>query len=362
MQYAFNTTLRNTQSTGRVKFKGYIISNPDSHCAGITSGGLAKAFFLGTNGAGPGKGYVRWNFCETAYISAGSSITLNYQYMHLGRGNAPGIIISGNMLSETGWLGNPKYDFGLYVQTTSAQPVSVRVYDGGYLTIEEERENREIRVLSDYDGLCHAIDKELSTRSAGYATNLPSRQKTLDVSDWAREPYDRAWNNGLILKYMERGFMTDKITREQFCDMLILLLQKQGAAEGEPSGETNFSDTRNEDVLALAQKGIIRGKSDTVFAPNDFLTREEAATILQRTLGCLGADVQKPSDLTFSDDADISDWAKEAVYALNGEGILLGTAENNFSPKSNFTKEQTVATVLRIYDRLREEKTADEES
>ena len=133
MQYAFNTTLRNTQSTGRVKFKGYIISNPDSHCAGITSGGLAKAFFLGTNGAGPGKGYVRWNFCETVYISAGSSITLNYQYMHLGRGNAPGIIISGNMLSETGWLGNPKYDFSLYVQTTSAQPVSVRVYDGGYL-------------------------------------------------------------------------------------------------------------------------------------------------------------------------------------------------------------------------------------
>lgn len=92
LQYAFNTTLRNTQSTGRVKFKGYIISNPDSHCAGITSGGLAKAFFLGTNGDGPGKGYVRWNFCETAYISAGSSITLNYQYMHLGRGNAPGII------------------------------------------------------------------------------------------------------------------------------------------------------------------------------------------------------------------------------------------------------------------------------
>lgn len=270
--------------------------------------------------------------------------------------------ISGNMLLETGWLGNQKYDFSLYVQTTSAQPVSVRVFDGGYLTIEEERENREIRVLSDYDGLCHAIDKELSTRSAGYATTLPSKQKTLDVSDWAREPYDRAWNNGLIPKYMERGFMTDKITREQFCDMLTLLLQKQGAAEDEPSGETNFSDTRNEDVLALAQKGIIRGKSDTVFAPNDFLTREEAATILQRTLGCLGADAQKPSDLTFSDDADISDWAKEAVYALNGEGILLGTVENNFSPKSNFTKEQAVATVLRIYDRLREEKPADEEA
>ena len=270
--------------------------------------------------------------------------------------------ISENVLSGTGWLGNPKYNLDLTVRSNSTRSIPVRVYDGGYLTIDENRENREIRALSDYVGFCYAIEKELSTRSAGYATTLPSKQKTLAVSDWAREPYDRAWNNGLIPKYMERGFMTDKITREQFCDILILLLQKQGAAEGEPSSETNFSDTRNEGVLTLTQKGIIRGKSDTVFAPNDFLTREEAATILQRTLGCLGADAQKDSDLTFSDDADISDWAKEAVYALNGEGILLGTAENNFSPKSNFTKEQAVVTVLRIYDRLREEKTADEES
>lgn len=270
--------------------------------------------------------------------------------------------ISEKMLSETGLendilarLGKLKYDLDLTVRSNSTRSIPVRVYDGGYLTIDENRENREIRALSDYVGFCYAMEKELSTRSVGYATNLPSRLKTLDVSDWAREPYYRAWNNGLIPKYMERGFMTDKITREQFCDMLILLLQKQGAAEGEPSSETNFSDTRNEGVLTLAQKGIIRGKSDTVFAPNDFLTREEAATILQRTLGCLGADAQKDSDLTFSDDADISDWAKEAVYALHGEGILLGTVENNFSPKSNFTKEQAAATVLRIYDRLQSE-------
>lgn len=91
LQYAFNTTLKNTSSS-RVKFKGYVISNKLSHCAGISSGGLARAVFLGPAGEGIGKNYIRWNFCETNYINAGSQTTLNYQYMHLGRGNAPGII------------------------------------------------------------------------------------------------------------------------------------------------------------------------------------------------------------------------------------------------------------------------------
>lgn len=92
LQYAFSTTLKNDKTSGRVKFKGYVISNPEGHCAGISSGGVAKAMFLGTNGAGSGAGYNRWNFCETNAINPGKSITLDYQYMHLGRGCTPGII------------------------------------------------------------------------------------------------------------------------------------------------------------------------------------------------------------------------------------------------------------------------------
>lgn len=92
LQYAFSTTLKNDKSSGNVKFKGYVISNPAGHCAGITSGGLAKAMFMGNDGEGTARGYYRWNFCETSAIAPGASITLNYQYMHLGRGSAPGII------------------------------------------------------------------------------------------------------------------------------------------------------------------------------------------------------------------------------------------------------------------------------
>lgn len=90
LQYAFSTTLINdTQNS--VKFKGYIISNSNSHCAGIQSGGIAKGFFLGPNGT-VDNGNRRWNFCETGVVSKQNSITLDYQYMHLSKGNAPCIM------------------------------------------------------------------------------------------------------------------------------------------------------------------------------------------------------------------------------------------------------------------------------
>lgn len=88
LQYAFSTTLINdTQNS--VKFKGYIISNSKSHCAGIQSGGIAKGIFLGPEGTNTNR---RWNFCETSTVNKQSSITLDYQYMHLSKGCAPGII------------------------------------------------------------------------------------------------------------------------------------------------------------------------------------------------------------------------------------------------------------------------------
>ncbi len=91
LQYAFSMTLQNNQPSSNVKFRGYIISNKKSHCAGIMSGGVAVGKFLGPDGDITGRP-IRWMFCETQAIAPGNSITLDYQYMHLSRGNARGII------------------------------------------------------------------------------------------------------------------------------------------------------------------------------------------------------------------------------------------------------------------------------
>ncbi len=47
--------------------------------------------------------------------------------------------------------------------------------------------------------------------------------------------------------------------------------------------KSSFADTDDNEVAFLANSGIINGRSETKFAPNDDITREEAAVILTNT-------------------------------------------------------------------------------
>jgi hypothetical protein len=68
-----------------------------------------------------------------------------------------------------------------------------------------------------------------------------------------------------------------------------------------------FSDTDEPFVVSLYRAGIIRGRSETVFAPDDLLTREETAAVLFRIANYF--DLQKfPWEGAFTDAQEISPW------------------------------------------------------
>lgn len=52
--------------------------------------------------------------------------------------------------------------------------------------------------------------------------------------------------------------------------------------------------------------------------------------------------------MTYADDAGISHWAKESVYALKRLGIMQGT-DIGFEPKAHYTFEESVVTLMRLY-------------
>lgn len=69
--------------------------------------------------------------------------------------------------------------------------------------------------------------------------------------------------------------------------------------------------------------------------------------MLQRTADLLGT-VQSTQSLTFTDEASISDWAKESVDYVTACGIMNGKGEA-FDPKGTYTKEQAFLTMLNTY-------------
>ncbi len=80
------------------------------------------------------------------------------------------------------------------------------------------------------------------------------------------------------------------------------------------------------------------------FMPNKELTREEVAYILYTYIKMKDIKLNDVQFNGFSDEAEISDWAKEAVLFLAKKGIMQGT-DGKFGPKQTFTRAQ-IAHIL----------------
>ena len=123
----------------------------------------------------------------------------------------------------------------------------------------------------------------------------------------------------------------------------------------EVSGETPFTDlTANwykDAVLWAYQTGVTSGTSETTFAPNDPVTREQVAVLLyefaDKVLEIGGAET--PADLSqFPDGDQVSSWAREAMADAVALGIINGTKVENqvfLAPQGSVTRDQ-IATMF----------------
>ena len=52
---------------------------------------------------------------------------------------------------------------------------------------------------------------------------------------------------------------------------------------------------------------------------------------------------------TFNDNSSVSSWAFNAVGQMQATGIMGGVGNNTFSPSSDYTREQSIITIMRLY-------------
>jgi hypothetical protein len=97
--------------------------------------------------------------------------------------------------------------------------------------------------------------------------------------------------------------------------------------------------------------GVMLGVRGNRFAPNDRLTREQAATILARLANVMGNPLPEHNP-TFADNANISSWAIQSVGQVQRSEIMGGLAGNRFNPQGQHTREQSIVTIMRLSDLL----------
>ena len=174
-------------------------------------------------------------------------------------------------------------------------------------------------------------------------------------SAWAQKSVDAARAAGLVPSQVDSAFDTP-ITREDFCSLAAAVYRawdRENVLQTASTGKVSFTDTDNADVLLCASAGVVNGVGNGKFAPDKNITRQEAASMLHR-LGALNKNVKNDVNdrlpHVFADGEKIRSWARSDINWVYRQGIMNGTGSNHFTPDGAYTREQSIATMLRLYD------------
>ena len=95
--------------------------------------------------------------------------------------------------------------------------------------------------------------------------------------------------------------------------------------------------------------------SETQFAPENTISREQMAAIIHRYMKFKGVDVligENADTTSFEDFENVSDYAKDAFKFACANGIISGTSNTTLSPKESATRAQMAAIFRRCENLL----------
>ena len=200
--------------------------------------------------------------------------------------------------------------------------------------------------------------KEENNKENEEATDEPINenvevQKFTDVSenDWFGSAVEEMSRRKIMQGVSESEFSPHTtVTRAMLVTMLYRMAQ-------EPEAKTSpFADVVGgsyyENAVSWAHENkIVNGVSETEFAPDAEVSREQLAAIMYRYAQYTGDNAELSGEATgFEDAAEISDWAKTAVDWAQSVGLINGVSEFEFAPKNAATRAQTAVIFVRFLD------------
>ena len=179
--------------------------------------------------------------------------------------------------------------------------------------------------------------------------------KDVKDDDWFIDDVRYAYENNLMKGITDDTFAPSIDTTRA---MIVTILYR---IEGEPAVFTAnpFTDVVEDAWYANAIKwangfGIVKGMSDTEFAPDATITREQFAAILYRYAQYKGFDTEEEADISaFEDEAEIQDYAKKPMKWAVAKGFINGITKTSLAPRGNATRAQASAILHRIKNAIK---------
>lgn len=173
------------------------------------------------------------------------------------------------------------------------------------------------------------------------AINLP--QTTFasfnDISNhWAKDAINRIEGFKLINGFEGSFRPNSYITGGELAVILDRIMDYQNKVDNSYKDLDNNFYT--DSILKLTKAGVMNGSNNEI-RPKDYISREEAATMIARAYSYYY------TTMNYTDISNISDWAISSVSALTQEGFISGD-NGLFRPKDYITRAEVVTILNNI--------------
>ncbi len=183
-------------------------------------------------------------------------------------------------------------------------------------------------------------------------------KKFADVksSEWYADEVDKATGYGLFNGTSDTTFSPNTGMNRGMVAQVLYNLSGQ-TKYGLDTG--TFTDVKSgqwyQNAVDWASKaGVVNGVSDTSFAPDSSVTREQLVTMLYRYAKAIGADTKTMTELTsFPDASKVSSYAQDAMKWAVANGFIGGRASGGkdyIAPGGTATRAEVAAILTRFVE------------
>lgn len=121
-----------------------------------------------------------------------------------------------------------------------------------------------------------------------------------------------------------------------------------------PFDDVSINNIYFDDIKSVFERGIMFGKGQDRFAPNDYITRAEATVAFIRALGFESLAPAPVAVTSFRDNDLIPEHARNATYVAHRIGLIQSDSKGNMNPNKRLTKAEGAAMFNSLIKYLQE--------
>ena len=207
----------------------------------------------------------------------------------------------------------------------------------------------------------YALDGTLLSQDMSYAYTVEKPQTLvamfqgdvfydLNATDWFLDSVLEAAERDMLKGVTPIRFdPSSNMTRAQ----VVTVLARMANADTASAPVCGFTDVDQSRYYAPAvnwayENKIVQGMTETTFAPNAPITRQQLVTMVVRYLEEMKGLTLDSQELSFSDQNQIGNYARESVQKALAIGLIKGYTDGTFRPNVILTRREGVTVLVRL--------------